>query len=243
MATIVIVEHLVVEVVEYDYTKENARLRRIVRQTQTFKVSRDTLAASSNDFKQKIYGGSREGPPAHNFLDDDTIPAVQIWFQVLHSVEPTYDVPVEVMWHLAALGGKYGLDMRKLRVWFAAWYRKQLILRWYDTFLDSKSRAFPDPRCLLYPCWIFDHYQGFMKITHFCVYRYGGYLMDINPTRHRKLHLPPRDIQQLNAAKGRLRTIIHRDLYKPNHTLLAAHCGCKEVTLWGYEKALTSCKV
>ena len=48
---------------------------------------------------------------------------------------------------------------------------------------------------------------------------------------------------QLNAAKGRLRTIVHRELYKPIKDLLWSTCKCKGDTLWGYEKALTTARV
>jgi len=47
----------------------------------------------------------------------------------------------------------------------------------------------------------------------------------------------------LNAAKGRLRTIIHNGLFAPNDRLLKAICPCKEVTLYSYEKALYNIKV
>jgi len=43
---------------------------------------------------------------------------------------------------------------------------------------------------------------------------------------------------QLNAAKGNLRTVIHRRLYGPIKHLLGTRCKCKAETLWGYEKAL-----
>ena len=47
-------------------------------------------------------------------------------------------------------------------------------------------------------------------------------------------------LEQLNAAKGRLRTVIHQELFRPNEDLLKASCNCKEMTLFGYEKALYS---
>ena len=45
--------------------------------------------------------------------------------------------------------------------------------------------------------------------------------------------------EQLNAAKGRLRTILQRDLFKPIDPLLRdAHCPCKAETVFSYQKAL-----
>ena len=47
--------------------------------------------------------------------------------------------------------------------------------------------------------------------------------------------------EQLNAAKGRLKTILHRGLYDPIDNLLKrAKCGCKEKTLYAYELALSN---
>ena len=50
-------------------------------------------------------------------------------------------------------------------------------------------------------------------------------------------------LEQLNAAKGRLRTVIHTELFRPNESLLGAHCECKETTLFRYEKALYTIEV
>lgn len=49
--------------------------------------------------------------------------------------------------------------------------------------------------------------------------------------------------EQLNAAKGRLRTVMHSKLYEPNESLLRATCTCKEKSLYGYEKALYDIEV
>lgn len=49
------------------------------------------------------------------------------------------------------------------------------------------------------------------------------------------------DSEQVNSAKGRLRTILHRILYKPIDRLLKhAACGCKGTVLFDYMKALSN---
>ncbi|KAL8786098.1 MAG: hypothetical protein Q9213_002961 [Squamulea squamosa] len=50
-------------------------------------------------------------------------------------------------------------------------------------------------------------------------------------------------MQQLNAARGRLRTVMHRNLYEPNAILLNAKCSCRKATLYDYEKTLTDIEV
>lgn len=47
----------------------------------------------------------------------------------------------------------------------------------------------------------------------------------------------------MNAAKGRLRTVMHSRLYEPIESLLRANCTCKEKSLYGYEKALYDLEV
>lgn len=50
-------------------------------------------------------------------------------------------------------------------------------------------------------------------------------------------------LEQLNAAKGRLRTVILNELFRPNENLLRRGCRCKETTLFGYEKELYTIQV
>ncbi|EOD52638.1 hypothetical protein UCRNP2_574 [Neofusicoccum parvum UCRNP2] len=78
-----------------------------------------------------------------------------------------------------------------------------------------------------------------LKASRYLAYNKHGHIMEKNPTKHRDLHLPLRTIQQINAAKGRLRIVLHRELWKPiNRLLTQAECSCKEKTVFGYQKAL-----
>lgn len=50
-----------------------------------------------------------------------------------------------------------------------------------------------------------------------------------------------RETEQLNAAKGRPKTILHRALYTPIDQLLKlARCNCKAQVLFAYEQGLTN---
>lgn len=52
--------------------------------------------------------------------------------------------------------------------------------------------------------------------------------------------------EQLNAARGRLRTVLYRDLYAPVGAMLADeknHCQYKEKVMWVYLKALQQTEV
>ncbi|KAL9004687.1 MAG: hypothetical protein Q9188_002502 [Gyalolechia gomerana] len=46
--------------------------------------------------------------------------------------------------------------------------------------------------------------------------------------------------QQLNAAKGRLRTVLFRGLWEPCHNLFETSCACKKETLYDYQNHLYS---
>lgn len=80
--------------------------------------------------------------------------------------------------------------------------------------------------------------QALPDLTKYLVYNSIRYINEYNPTQYSDLHLPSRVMQQLNAAKGRLRSILFNDLFKPNEKLLIAYCTCKEKTLYNYEKTL-----
>lgn len=50
--------------------------------------------------------------------------------------------------------------------------------------------------------------------------------------------------EQLNAARGRLRTILHNHLWQPITRLLTqADCNCRKITLYDYEKSLTKLSI
>ncbi|KAL8774465.1 MAG: hypothetical protein Q9209_000838 [Squamulea sp. 1 TL-2023] len=248
MATIVIAKDgdLTIQVVEFDDKIRDEDDKPVVSKTQDFLVSREILATNSSHFaillRTNIFSEARKDRIT---LQDDSIKSMQIWFETFHAITPTHAVGIEEMWHLSAAGNKYRLDMTRLEAWFTSWYRLQPVDEWYKAHQQGLTvvKKVPEPRSLMYPCWIFNHHLGFKRITEYAAYNYTGHIVEVNPTEHKNLHLPPRVIQQLNHAKGRLRTIIHRELYKPIDRLLEAKCSCKEHTLFNYEKALTIAEV
>ncbi|KAL8856868.1 MAG: hypothetical protein Q9178_006585 [Gyalolechia marmorata] len=186
---------LTVEITEYDYKVIWPSDQPVIRQCQSFLVSREVLKDSSDVLKSMLGGEWREANQSIVTLKDITVPAIEIWFQVLHEVNPNYNVPIPAIWHLANIGQQFRFDILKLKDWFAEWYERQPVDLWYTNY-----KSIPDPRCLLYPCWVFDHYEGFMRITSFCAYRYAGHIMEINPSRHQDLHLPARVIRMSSAS-------------------------------------------
>ena len=49
--------------------------------------------------------------------------------------------------------------------------------------------------------------------------------------------------EQLNAAKGRLRTVLHRGLFRPCEHLFSTDCKCRKETLYDYQKHLVDIDV
>ncbi|KAL8707728.1 MAG: hypothetical protein Q9220_007308 [cf. Caloplaca sp. 1 TL-2023] len=231
VTTIVTNGDLTIEVTEFNHQTLDTDKNPTVKETHQFLVSREVLVESSRYFKILLYSKDfKEAGKDKVELKDDSITAMKALLQVLHKVEPDHNVPLETMWDIAAAGKKYDLEMLCLSGWFGTWYH-----------LHAKEHS--DSRYLLYPCWLFDHHKGFMSATRSCAYNFSGHVHEMNPTRHKDIHLPPRIIQQLNAARGRLRTVIHRELYRPNDKLLQAFCPCRKETLYDYEKALTDIQV
>ena len=218
-----------------------------------FKVCKKVLISSSPVWKALLtLNHFAEADHDQVTLEEDHTGSMEILFRVLHgtSTDETCDVVLEEMWPLVAACDKYNLDIKPLQSWFARWYKKQDISRL-------------DPKMLLYPCWIFDHAGGFAAATKLLAYNNIGHITEIMPTKHYELHLPSRIIrrfilppllhqtldpmlnyvEQINAAKGRLRTVIHGELFKPNEALLASTCKCREKNLFTYEKTLFSIDV
>ncbi|KAE8420838.1 hypothetical protein BDV36DRAFT_248695, partial [Aspergillus pseudocaelatus] len=86
------------------------------------------------------------------------------------------------------------------------------------------------------PCYAFDYAKGFQVLTRRSLaYGERGHIMEVNPIDNIRLHRPPRiirtlssqkayilyvyanklgaPIEQVNAAKGRLRNVLNRELF------------------------------
>lgn len=189
---------LTIEIVEYDEDIKDGNGERAIRQRIDFLVSREVLVKSSQYFTVLLcsskYGEANKDSIT---LHDSSVASMAIWFRVLHGAEPDYDVKLDEMWHLVAACDKYQFEITKLRVWFAKWYRKQPIEHWLKLSMNKAlHNQAPDPRSLLYPCWIFDHAKGFMRITKFLAYSCTGHIVECNPTKFYNFHLPPRVIRK-----------------------------------------------
>ncbi|MCJ1393210.1 hypothetical protein MMC18_006082 [Xylographa bjoerkii] len=196
--------------------------------TTEFLVHRRVLMDNSPHWKNMLFTSNfverRQNVVS---LEGDSALSMEIWFRLLHKVPAvsTYTAPLTEMWHLIYAADKYFLDFERLYTWFSFWYDRQ--------DLDEL-----DPRQLLYPCWRFDHVKGFAAVTKRLVYGSEGHITEWKPEDEEKLHIPPRLLQQLNAAKGRLRTLLHQELWRPGEKLIEAPCMCSKATFHDYHRSL-----
>ncbi|KAK5164092.1 uncharacterized protein LTR77_010183 [Saxophila tyrrhenica] len=205
-----------------------------------FKVDRATLATSSLVFKKMI---SPDGPFKESTLTcidllEDHPQSVEIWLKLVHGsldLKSTYSTTtITGVWEVLETAHKYAWDpeMPAAKAWFSNWYGAR----------NSGEFDFGTWQTLLFPTYTFDHAQGFAAATKYIAYHAVGHATEKKPPgfSHDHLHLPQRIIQQVNAAKGRLRTILHRGLYEPIESILrSTMCDEHPKSLFFYELALT----
>ncbi|GIC86439.1 uncharacterized protein Aud_002811 [Aspergillus udagawae] len=214
---------------------DDAGAKGLVR-TASLKVQRGILVRRSQYFKIMFDGRWTHGPKEDSvILNGDTVRSMELWLRVLHSTTdalPKQSLSVEEVWHAIMAGDKYGFDLRELQSWFVAWYKEMRT--------ESGKKKFEEfaPQ-LLFPCYALNYAGGFQELTRFLTYNEPRHIMESNPAHHPQMHLRPRIIQQLNAAKGRLRTILHQALFKRvNEIIDSATCACKEQTVFDFLKTL-----
>ncbi|KAL4899934.1 hypothetical protein BDW74DRAFT_106181 [Aspergillus multicolor] len=179
-------------------------------------------------------------------LDQDNIAAMEVMFHGLHHTLKTRgpnSVLMVTVWHLLLACDKYQVDYvtGPLKEWFKGWFEVENTSTEYGIKCEFE-------RQVMLPCYQFNYAEGFAKATKWLVYNSEYRILELlsnNSTSElRRLHLPPRIIQQLDAARGRLRNILHNGLFDPVAKILdEGRCGCMESTLFDYLKELRRVKV
>ncbi|KAI4126790.1 MAG: hypothetical protein LQ338_003575 [Usnochroma carphineum] len=194
--------------------------------TAHFRVSKDILKNVSQVLLTMLVDPHwTKGSQSLVSLGEGHIAVTEVWLRIMHNTILVYNLLFPEIWHLVQAIDYYELDVTAFNDWFAAWYQKN-------------NTSMFKPAELLFPTWRFNHAKGFARWTHDLAYQHTGHITEKNPTALYQYHLPARLIQQLNAAKGRLRTVLFRGLWGPCHELLDADCACKKGTLFDYQKHL-----
>ncbi|RAQ52552.1 hypothetical protein AFGD_004863 [Aspergillus flavus] len=212
--------------------------RKLLKRTASLRVKRDTLAFSSGYFQAMMGGRWTESEGDTITLEEDTVRSIEIWLRHFHGtldVVTLDDISVADIWHIILASDKYQFNRNDLLQWFIRWYRNATAAGIHRDNLAKK---------LMLPCYAFDYAHGFQDLTKRLAYEEKGHIMEINPIDNVRLHLPPRIIQQVNAAKGRLRNILTRELFaKINFLIETGSCSCKDETVFNYLRELGKIKV
>ncbi|KAL2831453.1 hypothetical protein BDW59DRAFT_182118 [Aspergillus cavernicola] len=232
---------ITVEEYEQVHTGEsNAPVKKLA-QSAIFQVQRSKLTACEH-FQTMLRGPWRESRPESITLEGNDINAMNILFRSLHGTldEITLDsISIKTIWFLVMVCDKYdvGLKTGFLKAWFVKWYDAE----------HKKQKHLNNcefERTILFPCYYFDYATGFQEATIGLVYNSEGHISERNPTREVNLHLPPRIMQQVNAARGRLRNILHNGLFDHIASVVSdARCSCKEATVFDYFRELKRLEV
>lgn len=223
-----------IKVNEYeDSDNVNSDNEPVLKRTGTFKVTSKILVEESTYFSGMFRTEWRESS-TEIVLKHDKAKAMEALLQFMHGVTVAVDsLSIPDVWHLIKTADKYLFPLEKMAVWFMKWFGHQLEKKSAGDYQTLEECEFE--RQLLFPCWAFDYATGFQYLTRHLAYNMGGHITESNPTRLRETHLPPRVIQQLNAARGRLRNILHRDLFDATKNIMdSSSCKCKEYTVFYY---------
>ncbi|GES57851.1 hypothetical protein ATEIFO6365_0002078600 [Aspergillus terreus] len=224
----------VIKVNEYeDRDDASSTNEPVLKRTGTFKVNSKTLADKSSYFSGMFRTEWRESSN-QIILKHDNVKVMEDLLHFMHGAAVAVDsLSIPDVWHLIKSADKYLFPLKKMAVWFAKWFEHQRAQKTAGDYQTLPECEFE--RQLLFPCWAFDYAAGFQYLTRHLAYNMGGHITESNPTRLRETHLPPRVIQQLNAARGRLRNILHRDLFDATKNIMDfSFCGCKEYTVFYY---------
>lgn len=203
-----------------------------------------------------MFSSRWEGSGSHNpTLRGDTIKSMEVMLGVIHGVDTKPEtVSVADVWYTIKACNKYQLDPKRLMGWFAQW------IKWIDQETPARWENWAFNRQLLFPCYFFDHAEAFQHVSKRLVYNTPGHITEMAPTdspSFEPMHMPPivmrklksltalrlngfnSKTEQLNAARGRLRTILQRSLFEDaNVAIDYAHCNCAARNIFFYMREL-----
>ncbi|CAG8090788.1 unnamed protein product, partial [Penicillium nalgiovense] len=205
--------------------------------TAFFHVDRSKLIENS-DYFQRIFSSRWARTENHKpTLRGDTIKGMEVMLGSIHGVDiKPESVSVANVWYTIKACNKYLLDPKKLMNWFA---------RWIKYIQEKRPKSWEDEdfnRQLLFPCHFFDHIKAFQDVSKRLVYTTRGHITEMAPTdppSFEPMHMPAIVMQQLNAARGRLRTILQRSLFEDvNVTIDHVRCACAAGHIFSYMREL-----
>ncbi|KAL3459539.1 hypothetical protein BJX64DRAFT_301271 [Aspergillus heterothallicus] len=215
-----------------------------IRTTAIFEVEKAKLIAQSESFRTLFNGEMCEESNLGEIpLEQDQIKAITILFHCLHKgtnktglgtppVNVT-DVTTADIWYLVLACIKYRVEMKS-----------DIFKKWFKTWYDAQEKDTKFHAEVMFPAYAFDDASAFKSTTHALVYNCHWHIREYDPTSVKDVHLPLRIIQQLDAARGRLRNVLHNSLFDQAATLLSDDgCNCRFATFYNYFKELKRIEV
>lgn len=208
-----------------------------------FYVNRAIVASSSVPFR-RLLGSTTSFKPVEESIDllEEHPVAFAIWLHIMHDskdIVTTYSCSITAVWEVLETAHKWVLDPTAPgpKAWFEGWYETTsqnptLRAEDYQYFFQA----------LMFPCHAFDFPKGWAATTKYLAYNVKGHISEERPPGFYRDHLrlPQHIIGALNAAKGRLRTILHRALYDPIESTLERGVSPRTLmSLFAYETALS----
>ncbi|KAL5397809.1 hypothetical protein PMIN03_008740 [Paraphaeosphaeria minitans] len=202
-----------------------------------FRVSRTVLNKSSSFF-QTILGNR---PNLANVTFENKGNgfgyALEIWLRALHNGAHTLPnnlkaTHIERAWVAIGVGEQFGFaphHIDKIKPWF---------LECYQIALNGGLSPFV-ACCLAFPCSVFDHAEGFMKLTKYLAYHTNGTIFTHNPSSFHALNQDARILDgPLTTARAHIQSILDKELNFALEKLHQATCTCRKETAFDYEDAL-----
>ncbi|KAG4435255.1 hypothetical protein IFR05_009251 [Cadophora sp. M221] len=185
-----------IEVIEMDYKAWDGNGGHPYLQTVSFKVSRQAIIQNhcSDQFKNRFTNPNSN----RTSLDKDTVVGVRLWLRIIHGniTSDLYQLCVEDLWN--------ALGFEKMQGWYDSWFTQ--------SFGIGNSLDYDDLRENLFSSYALNRYRQFAMVTRKMSYLGRGHIEEHNPTHYRHLHVPARIIDQINAAKGSMRSRLNEAL-------------------------------
>lgn len=199
---------LIVKITETELVKSGDESIEMDRDVAEFRVSGQVLTEHCPALLKP--GGARGG---------NSIKCMEILLRAIHEAPQIFSAKLEDMWHLDHACKKYRVGTSTLETWFADWYEQHDIEQYYRNFRrKSETEELLDPKSLLYPCWRFDHAEGFRRASHFLVYNSTGHVTEWNPTENLHCRLEGRIICESSQSDGFIADLDRRAAQRSQRT-------------------------
>jgi hypothetical protein len=226
-----------------------------------FRVSRGILITHSAFFQHLFH--VQPTLSIVSFENNNISRSLEIWLRAIHNDADNIHSAFrslrarhsEQVWITIAVGQQFGFVPQHttvLKPWFLAHYK--------DTLSTKGPGLIPFvARSLALPCALFDHAEGFMKLTKYLAFNTNSALFTEN---FQTLGVDARSLDgewnfvivgvsipavlteyflgPLTAARAHVQSTLERGLYYPLARLHSAVCVCRKETAFDYEDALIS---